>query len=108
MRFDTIRNLLNFYKYWLIETVIEKQKLKFVETIPSCCEFDSTVKIFPNTGESIIKMIKKAKLSIEAISFYFTLRDQDVPGGPYPSSSYGETIYNELVNAIKRGYYLNI
>lgn len=48
-------------------------------------------------------MIKKAKLLVEAISFYFTLRDQNVPGGPYKSSNRGEMIYNELVNAIHRG-----
>ena len=89
-----------------LETNKEHSKYYFVESVPSDCHFSAGTKMYPTIGDSIVKMLKKAKESVKAISFYFSLRAKDVEGGPYATADVGEEIYKQLQEAAKRGWLL--
>ncbi|XP_065674450.1 5'-3' exonuclease PLD3 isoform X2 [Hydra vulgaris] len=79
--------------------------LQIVETLPPILAFN-------NTHDSISKhwlsMINNAKSRIDILSFYWTLKNSDVPGGPYTQAEVGEKIFDALKTSAKNGIKVRI
>ncbi|KAI6190479.1 hypothetical protein M3Y97_00122500 [Aphelenchoides bicaudatus] len=77
--------------------------LKVVESIPTNLTYDSGPKN-EKTHEAWLDLLRSAEKSIRIASFYWTLRDSS----GYPTSVEGQKVFDELVNAGKRGVRIQI
>ncbi|KAF1743127.1 hypothetical protein MXB_1550, partial [Myxobolus squamalis] len=73
------------------------------ETVPTGLKF-KTDEFLPSIGESLINMIRNAKISIDIASIYSAFLNDQVES--ISSDRIGSTIYNELVKATERVHIL--
>eukprot|EP00794_Sanderia_malayensis_P008275 gene8275-9159_t len=84
-------------------------KLQLVETIPSGMVYGQYQVTNPKIVDKLKMLILSAKKTIDIASSYWTLRESDVKGGPYPMAKVGEEIFDGLVNAARdRGIQIRI
>jgi len=73
-----------------------------VESIPENLTYSTSEVVHPSIFSGLLKLIKSAESTIDIASSYWTLRGKDTQTDD-PSTAWGETIFNELVFAGKRG-----
>lgn len=78
-----------------------------VESIPENLTYPSSEVVHPTIYSGLIKLLKSAENSIDIASSYWTLRGKDTQTED-PTTSWGETVFNELVLAGKRGWFNSI
>lgn len=84
----------------------EDCSFSLVESVPENLSYPSDQPIQPSIFQSWLEMVKGAEKSIDIISFYWTMLASDVVEDP--SAVQGETIFSELLKALKRGVVVTI
>lgn len=82
----------------------KNSKLYIAETVPSC--FPKNSQTFPNIGQTLLEYIKSSIKSIDISSIYTSLLNNT--GKKCDSDKIGISIYEELINAAKRGVRIRI
>lgn len=75
-----------------------------VESIPQNLTYSRSEVVHPSIFSGLLKLVQSAESSLDIASSYWTLRGKDTQTDD-PSTAWGETLYNELVLAGKRGLY---
>lgn len=77
--------------------------MTIIETIPDVLHYKEGMPIHEKISTHWMRLINGAKHSINILSFYWSLKDSDVEGGPYNQSDVGKKILDCIANAAKRG-----
>ncbi|XP_003746100.1 phospholipase D3 [Galendromus occidentalis] len=78
-------------------SAIDSCEFAFVESMPEGLEFPPDSPLHPKTHQVWLDLTLGAEKSIDIASFYWTLRDEDVPPGDN-SSWMGEQVFSALMN----------
>lgn len=79
-------------------------RLEVVETIPEGLRYHPGSPTSPAIVKGLLAIMSSARESIDIASSYWTLRESDVKGGPYPMAKVGEQVFDGLIQAaMERG-----
>lgn len=84
-------------------------RLEVVETIPEGLRYHPGSPTSPAIVKGLLAIMSSARESIDIASSYWTLRESDVKGGPYPMAKVGEQVFDGLIQAaMERGVKMRI